>query len=190
MTTTMPVLETERLTIRAFVLDDVARVAAVREENDLEAVRQYVNGTIASLELLASLYQPPYGERAAVLKADNQLICVVGLVPCLTPFEQLPSFSKGVAPRTVMRSTPEVGLYWACDPAYRRQGYATEAAQAVIDYAFRHMNLKRIIATTEYDNIESQGVMRKLGMTIERNPLPEPHYLQVVGILENPLENA
>jgi hypothetical protein len=28
-------------------------------------------------------------------------------------------------------------------------------------------------------------VMRKLGMRIERNPLPEPPWLQIVGVLDN-----
>lgn len=185
MTTAIPVLETERLLIRPFVLEDVERVAVVREETDLEAVRQYVQGTVASLNHLTSLYQPPYGEHAVVLKAENLLIAAVGLVPCLMPFEQLACFSSGRTPQSMTRSTAEVGMYWACDPAYRRKGYATEAARAIIDYAFQHMNLKRILAATEYDNIESQGVMRKLGMTLERNPLPEPQYMQVVGILEH-----
>ena len=185
MTTVLPVLETERLIIRPFVPDDVARVAIVQEEDDLEAARHYVLGTIASQEHLANLYQPPYGERAVVLKTENVLIAAVGLVPCIMPFEQLPYFTNGAIPRAVVAGTAEVGMYWACDRAYRRRGYATEAAQAVVDYAFKRMNIKRILATTEYDNIESQGVMHKLGMRIERNPLLEPHYMQVVGILEN-----
>ena len=29
------------------------------------------------------------------------------------------------------------------------------------------------------------GVMRKIGMRIERNPYPEPSWLQIVGVLEN-----
>jgi RimJ/RimL family protein N-acetyltransferase len=69
---------------------------------------------------------------------------------------------------------------------HRRRGYATEAGQALVDYAFRSLNLRRIVATTDFDNEGSIGVMRRLGMTIERNPNPgQPHYLQVVGILEN-----
>ena len=183
MSTAIPVLETPRLIIRPYVPEDVERVAVVQEESDLEVIRQYVLGTIASLEHLTRLYQPPYGEHAVVLKDENLLIGAVGLVPCMMPFEQLPYF--GVTAQSVLPGTAEVGMYWACDPAYRRRGYATEAAQAIIDYAFGDMNIKRIVATTEYDNIESQGVMRKLGMTIEHNPLPEPHYMQVVGILEN-----
>ena len=38
---------------------------------------------------------------------------------------------------------------------------------------------------TNYDNAASIGVMRRLGVAIERNPLPEPPYMQIVGVLEN-----
>jgi hypothetical protein len=41
------------------------------------------------------------------------------------------------------------------------------------------------LATTEYDNAASLGVMRKLGMKIDRNPRSQPPWLQAVGILEN-----
>ena len=83
-------------------------------------------------------------------------------------------------------ATAEVGLLWLIEPAHQGQGYASEAAQTLIDYAFGTMRLLRLIATTEYDNLASQAVMRKLGMTIERNPFPDPPWLQVVGILPNP----
>ena len=53
------------------------------------------------------------------------------------------------------------------------------------DYAFGQLNLRRIVATTTYDNAASMGVMRKLGMRIEKNPYEEPRWFQVVGILEH-----
>ena len=52
----------------------------------------------------------------------------------------------------------------------------------MIDYAFGELRLWRILATTQYDNLASQAVMRKLGMTVTRNPLPEPAWMQVVGV--------
>jgi hypothetical protein len=55
----------------------------------------------------------------------------------------------------------------------------------MIEYAFKHLRVKRIIATTEYANVASQGVMRKVGMKLTRNPYQEPPWLQVVGLLEN-----
>ena len=86
-------------------------------------------------------------------------------------------------PNTLYR--PEVGLYYAFDPVYQRHGYATEAARGLIDFAFSELHLGRIIATTEYDNERSQAVMQRLGMTLARNPFPDPFWFQVVGILEN-----
>jgi hypothetical protein len=55
----------------------------------------------------------------------------------------------------------------------------------MIDYAFQQLRLKRIVATTTYDNAASMGVMQKVGMRIARNPYPDPPWLQVVGVLEN-----
>jgi ribosomal-protein-alanine N-acetyltransferase len=51
--------------------------------------------------------------------------------------------------------------------------------------AFKQLQLRGIIPTTEYSNVASQAVMQKVGMTIARNPLPKPPWLQIVGILEN-----
>jgi len=39
-------------------------------------------------------------------------------------------------------------------------------------------------------NLGSQGVMRRLGMQILRNPYPEPVWLQVAGVLKNPVCHA
>jgi RimJ/RimL family protein N-acetyltransferase len=72
----------------------------------------------------------------------------------------------------------------AVAPAYQRQGYATEAVQAMIGWAFAKLRLRRIVATTGRSNAASIGVMRRLGMRILENPRPDPPWLQVVGILE------
>jgi RimJ/RimL family protein N-acetyltransferase len=59
-------------------------------------------------------------------------------------------------------------------------------AQAMIDFAFQRLRAKRLIATAEYDNAASLGVMRKLGMRGERNHFSDPPWLQVVSMLEHP----
>jgi RimJ/RimL family protein N-acetyltransferase len=82
--------------------------------------------------------------------------------------------------------TSEIGLFWALFPDRRGNGYATEAAAAMIAYAFSALRLRRIVATTEHDNATSIGVMRRLGMRIERDTRPQPTWLQTVGILDNP----
>ena len=129
------------------------------------------------------MHQPPYGDRAIVLKANGEVIGSVGYVPCLNPFDQIPELRSSSEPSG--HYTTEFGMFWAIDPKHQRQGYATEAARAMIVHAFGELRLKRVIATTDYANAASQAVMRKAGMTLTRNPLPEPRWLQVVGVLEN-----
>jgi [ribosomal protein S5]-alanine N-acetyltransferase len=184
----MPVLKTERLTIRPFEMDDIAHIGRVRSVDDMDENRHYVESAIATGEYLAYVVQPPYGDRAVVESASNLLVGIVGLVALLMPFDRLPYRNGGQAVSTPRRNTTEMGLYWEIDPEYRQRGYATEAGQALINYAFHTLNLTRIVANTAYDNAASQGVMRKLGMTLEKNPLPEPDWFQVVGILQNPME--
>jgi RimJ/RimL family protein N-acetyltransferase len=132
-------------------------------------------------EQLDQLYQPPYGDRAVVLKETNRLIGAAGFVPSLAPFGQIPSLRSEGSPEDGYR--PEVGLFWAIAPAYQGHGYATEAARAMIEFGFRQLHLRRIVATTTYDNSASIRVMEKVGMRIERNPYPNPPWLQVVGLL-------
>ncbi|HEV7386876.1 MAG TPA: GNAT family N-acetyltransferase [Phenylobacterium sp.] len=51
--------------------------------------------------------------------------------------------------------------------AYWRQGYATEAARAVVNVGFRLLGLHRIWAECDPENLGSWGVMEKLGMRRE-----------------------
>ncbi|RUT04448.1 N-acetyltransferase [Dulcicalothrix desertica PCC 7102] len=48
--------------------------------------------------------------------------------------------------------------------AYRNEGYATEAVEALIDFAFTQLAAKKIIAHTPIDNVASIRVLEKLGM--------------------------
>jgi RimJ/RimL family protein N-acetyltransferase len=47
------------------------------------------------------------------------------------------------------------------------KGYMTEAARALLDWAFQQPQIYRVYATTSVANIGSQRVMEKLGMTRE-----------------------
>lgn len=195
----VPTLQTERLLIRPFELsdfdaifeildvapgdvdiDDPAAVAEARTDR-----RRWLEWSILNYDALDRLHQPPYGDRAVVLRDGGELIGAAGLAPVLLPFGQLPAFQHPGAPTgRPVANTSEVGLYWEVAAHHRRKGYATEAGAALIRFAFDTLYLQRIVATTTYDNAASIGVMRKLGMSVERNPLPEPIYMQVVGVLE------
>ena len=197
----IPPLETERLLIRPFTMDDLDSIHQLLDIDLQEADfgtegatsrqerEQWLQWTISSYNELAKLNQPPYGDLAVVLKQTQQVIGACGFVPSFGPFNQLPSFSSSEQETNVHLKTPEFGLFYALSPLYQRQGYTTEAVKVLIDYAFTHLDLKRIIATTTYENVASIGVMRKVGMRIEKNPYPNPPWFQVVGILENSTVN-
>lgn len=48
--------------------------------------------------------------------------------------------------------------------AYRNQGYGFEAVEAVVNWAFSHPELKRLIAHCPVDNLASIRILEKLGM--------------------------
>jgi len=180
---TMPVLETERLLVRAFAMDDLAAIHRILNEAfvtnvTLDERRTWLLWSALNDEQLAALHQPPYGDRAIVLKSSGTVIGSVGFVPMLMPFGALPGFTY-----TSEHYTTEFGMFWAIDPQQQRQGYASEAARAMIAYAFDELRLARIVATTEHDNLASQAVMRTVGMRLMRNPRAEPRWMQVVGVI-------
>lgn len=187
-------IETKRLVIRTFNPDDLATIHRILDQTfgdgsqvddpaALQERRSWLQWSILSQEWLPKLHQPPYGDRAVILKTTGVVIGSVGYVALLMPFDQIPELRTSTSGSRY--NTTEVGLFWVIDPDHQRQGYAAEAAQAMIADAFQQMGLKRIVATTEYQNVASQGVMRKIGMTITQNPFPDPPWLQVVGVLEN-----
>lgn len=194
----IPTLTTERLLIREFTPADLDAAYHLLDVELSEAElgdsgpqsrserALWLEWSVLNYGELAKLYQPPYGDRAIELKASGALIGACGLVPCLGPFRQLPALADGAPPQPDGIASTEVGLFYAISPAARRQGYASEAAQALLDYTFTVLKLRRVIATTTYDNSGSQAVMRRLGMQIHRNPRPTPPYLQIVGVITNP----
>jgi RimJ/RimL family protein N-acetyltransferase len=62
----------------------------------------------------------------------------------------------------------DVDIGYAFRPAYWGQGYAFEAAQAVMQYAKDSVGLKRLAAITSPENGSSNRLLRKLGFAFER----------------------
>ncbi len=56
--------------------------------------------------------------------------------------------------------------YWIGTP-YQRQGYATEATLALLQFGFESWQLHRVTARCFARNLASQRVLRKIGMTHE-----------------------
>jgi ribosomal-protein-alanine N-acetyltransferase len=144
---TLPI-ETERLRIRlltaedwrdvhAYTSDPVVMTYLPEEVMTEEQTRQFV---VTSMTEDAQTY-------AVDLRAEDRLIGHIG-------------FHPWYAPRIY-----EIG--WVIHPRYQGQGYATEAAAALLRYGFETLQVHRVIATCQPENAASWRVMEKLGMQRE-----------------------
>ncbi len=59
----------------------------------------------------------------------------------------------------------EIG--WALDDKYRKNGFASEAAKRVLDFAFSAEGANRIVAFGNAENTDSENVMKRIGMKKE-----------------------
>ena len=55
-------------------------------------------------------------------------------------------------------------LGWIINKHYRNRGYASEAASAVLDFAFENLGIDKVYAQCDINNPASFSVMRKIGM--------------------------
>jgi RimJ/RimL family protein N-acetyltransferase len=144
----LPTLYTRRLEIRQLEVADWRSVYAYAAD---PAVMTYIpEGTFTEAQAQAFVAVNSGDEAqayAVVHHADQQLIGHM-------------VFHLWYAPQTY-----EIG--WVFNPAYHRQGYATEAAAALLAYGFEELKLHRIIATCQPENPASYGVMEKIGMRRE-----------------------
>lgn len=114
------------------------------------------------------------------LKEAQRYIGYCPLMPRLwIPDEQAVVMARGA--QTPRFSSLETEIGWAISERYQNQGYATEAARALIGYGFSTLNVPRILAFTTHDNAASLRVMEKLGMRLTQYP----HTGDVADIIDN-----
>ncbi|GGA85149.1 GNAT family N-acetyltransferase [Ornithinibacillus halotolerans] len=70
----------------------------------------------------------------------------------------------GFKGKPTLNNTVEIG--YAVVPVAQNNGFATEVAQAIVDWAFTHDDVDMVIAECLEDNIASIKVLKKLGMTV------------------------
>ena len=148
-------LETTRLVIRPFTLDDLRALHAILSE---KAVMKYLPEDVLSLEEVERILDfvtDCYTRNtpndiikftvAVVDKAIGRLIGWVGLGP-------------------LEFDTARVELYYGLAEIYWGRGLATEAARAMLDFGFRSLALPEIVAVVSPENKASGRVLEKLGM--------------------------
>ena len=77
--------------------------------------------------------------------------------------------------------TAEIG--YTINEPWRGKGIATEAVQAVLDFAFGTICLNRIEAHYAVDNVASGAVLKKCGMLYEGHMRQK--YLSMRGVFED-----
>lgn len=80
------------------------------------------------------------------------------------PYKIIGTVSYGnVLPDPYMSAT----LGYKISPDYQKKGYATEAINASMEMAYKHLNLHRIIAYVQVENKASIRVLEKCGLQCE-----------------------
>ena len=146
-------LETERLYFREFTLDDATLLYEMHQD---AKITKYTGDPIPwdSIERTKSILQntilPQYihkiGRWAMHLKSDDSFIGWCGL--------------KNVE--------GEIDLGYRLIPKFWGQGYATEAAKAVLEYGVKK-EVGNIIGRASVHNIASINVLKKIGLVWKEN---------------------
>jgi len=140
-------LETERLLIRPYEMDDLDDFCAIFSDPEVMAQCAPPYDRAACEKWLSCFIQNPIAF-AVVEKQSGRMIGHA-------LFKQLPGEEDGIW---------EIG--WIYNRAFWRKGYAYEAARAQIDHGFAHLNLHKVCAET-IDPVKSVRLMEKLGMQQE-----------------------
>lgn len=145
---TIMILETPRLSIRPLESGDLeAFLAYVSDEKTMHYLPEEPFNKTQALDFI-SKHQGPQAEAFALVSKDTQQLIGHFI------------FEKYFGDHTY-----EIG--WVLNPKLHSQGYATEAAKAIIQYGFEDLGLHRIVATCQPENIPSYRVMEKAGMRKE-----------------------
>lgn len=155
------ILETKRLILRHQVLQDLDALWALYCDPE---ITKYIPDAPRSRDEAREELEwhmnghprfPELGLWATIHKETGRFIGRCGLLPWTIDGQQ------------------EVEVAYTIARDYWGQGLATEAAQAILQYGFEKLNLSRLISVIEAENIASQKVAEKIGMTFEREARDE-----------------
>ena len=164
----MHILETERLLLRELLLRDVDALAAVL--SDPETMRYYPAaldraGVTAWIERNRRRYRDDgHGLWAMVLKSSGEVIGDCGLA------------------RQVVDEVDEIEIGYHVRRDLWGQGFAPEAAAGCRDYGFEKLRVGRLISLIRPENLPSQRVAEKVGLSLWKEVLWKdlPHYVYVI----------
>ena len=145
-------IETARLVLRPWRLDDLSNVMAV---TNTPAVMEYLGAVEDEVPVRAMIERQIAHMRdhgfcfwPVVRKTDGVFLGFCGL-------------KRGTVPPIL----DEVEIGWRFGEAYWGRGYAREAAEAVLAWGWANLACDTIFAITVTGNARSRALMEQLGMT-------------------------
>lgn len=148
----MKIIETERLILRTWKSGDLQPMVAINQDPkvmehfpgllDLETTKNLIDKVNNHHE------QHGYSLYACVKRDSHEFIGFIGLL--------VVNFKA--------HFTPATEIAWRLSSKHWGQGFATEGAKAVLDYAFKKLKIPEIVSFTVRDNTKSIRVMQKIGL--------------------------
>lgn len=143
----MMYLETERLILRDFTMEDLEGLWEIfRDKETMAHIKSMTREDTERFLRSFCVEKEPPGACAAVLRDGGKLV--------------------GYLLRNQVDAPGIYELGWVFHRAYWRQGLACEAVSALTDWLFRAENAHKVVAETE-DTARSLPLMEKLGMRRE-----------------------
>ncbi len=145
-----PQIETARLKLRAPVAEDAPTLASLWSDPD---VTKYIPiilfRTKEELEEFIPLTRQRWAERGfgmliVTTKENDTVIGYCGL--------------------QFLNSSPQVEIYYGFSKNAWDRGFATEAARAMLRFAFETVKLESVAGVTQPENTASQKVLEKIGL--------------------------
>jgi RimJ/RimL family protein N-acetyltransferase len=146
-------IETARLLLRPLTRDDEDALAAVL--SDAETMRWYPRAFTrdevrAWIERQIDRYASGSGLLGLVEKQSGRLIG-----DCGTVWQEIDG-------------STELEIGYHVNRERWNQGFATEGARAMIDYAFEKLGVERVVSMIRPENLASRRVAEKNGLTVDR----------------------
>lgn len=154
------VIETERLILREMVLSDAEDLLRLHSNKKVQKFTG--EDTIFTLDGIRKKIEEKTDEYAKF-----------GFGRWLTLLKDGMQFT-GWAGLSYLHEFDEVDLGYRFLPEFWGHGIATEASQAILNYGFDVLKLKRIIAIAVKENKASIRVMEKIGMQFDKFAPYEP----------------
>ena len=146
------ILETERLYLRKLNKDDFSNLCSILQDAQVMYAYEHAFTDSEAHDWLdrqiARYRQDGFGLWAVILKETGQMIGQCGI-----------TWQDALGIRV-----PEIGYLF--ERAFWHHGYATEAAQACRDYAFRILGMDRVYSIIRDTNFASQNVAKRNGMSV------------------------